>query len=900
MDTMIIDTQIQDLDEAICRHISYVASLGRGEMSQDILKKARDLVEHIMCRYYQVQNSIDERYDYRTHYMPMLSFVKTRGDLRHLVQFHHYLEISESHYTPDYNASERLMLKYYEYFIRIKDLVKKDFNLDILSNLGVFPLNQDSATRDYYRLIAESLLHHSPASKPRLDRYYIQKIKPFFVDQKIYYEITYAPAHDFTSKSDHIIGFTTEEMTDYYAVKLSVEESTIEVLGKQTPIKIITSWQVAIRPCEVDKFISIMGDDITINSELSETRSANSILTERGINLLDLLTLPESNFNLWYAMIIDGANNNHFSQALKKAREIIETNEAGANVLRYLIYHLNNRILKSQLNYVENPRLSGLYLSNGCRPFDSLPYNMSPRKHNPRLSDLLNCINPMEHEDELLARTVDAEKSSNLFTAEDDLGQFSDIDSLINTYNNKLWPGHPSACRIAKDRGQVFINGYKEDVISIIKTLRELSASKIQNYKSSIEAWLNTGQNPIDDEKKKQILKTMFADSRVALVYGSAGTGKTRLLEHLATFFADRQKLFLAMTHPAVNNLRRRIKTGNGEYMTIAKLLRNNGPKIECDILIVDECSTVGNADMRRALELVDFKAVVLVGDTHQIESIRFGNWFGLAREFMPPATIFELDTPWRTTNNDLLTLWGKVRSMDASILETLTKAKFSARLDSSIFDEPGEGEVILCLNYDGLYGINNINRLLQSNNPSRPEEWGAHVYKIGDPILFNETDRFGPAIYNNLKGQIMNIQYDGGGDIVFDIEVNEVLNEFDASGFVLLASTDPSKSIIQFSVGKPESSDTDSRSSYSVVPFQIAYAISIHKAQGLEYSSVKVIITDEVDESITHNIFYTAITRARQQLTIYWSPEVEKSVLANIKAKDFSRDKNILRSYGL
>ena len=52
---------------------------------------------------------------------------------------------------------------------------------------------------------------------------------------------------------------------------------------------------------------------------------------------------------------------------------------------------------------------------------------------------------------------------------------------------------------------------------------------------------------------------------------------------------------------------------------------------------------------------------------------------------------------------------------------------------------------------------------------------------------------------------------------------------------------------------------DTDS--SDAIVPFQVAYAVSIHKAQGLEYKSVKIVITNEVEELITHNIFYTAIT---------------------------------------
>jgi hypothetical protein len=53
-------------------------------------------------------------------------------------------------------------------------------------------------------------------------------------------------------------------------------------------------------------------------------------------------------------------------------------------------------------------------------------------------------------------------------------------------------------------------------------------------------------------------------------------------------------------------------------------------------------------------------------------------------------------------------------------------------------------------------------------------------------------------------------------------------------------------------------------------VPFQVAYAVSIHKAQGLEYDSVKIVITDANEDDITHSIFYTAVTRARESLKIF------------------------------
>ena len=53
-----------------------------------------------------------------------------------------------------------------------------------------------------------------------------------------------------------------------------------------------------------------------------------------------------------------------------------------------------------------------------------------------------------------------------------------------------------------------------------------------------------------------------------------------------------------------------------------------------------------------------------------------------------------------------------------------------------------------------------------------------------------------------------------------------------------------------------------------------------IHKAQGLEYDSVKIVITDANEDDITHSIFYTAVTRARERLRIFWTPETQQAVL--------------------
>ena len=175
---------------------------------------------------------------------------------------------------------------------------------------------------------------------------------------------------------------------------------------------------------------------------------------------------------------------------------------------------------------------------------------------------------------------------------------------------------------------------------------------------------------------------------------------------------------------------------------------------------------------------------------------------------------------------------------------------------------------------------------------------WGLWTYKVGDPILFNESERFTPLLYNNLKGTIVGIEKESEEKIWFTLEIDKVLTELDVmhEDIDLLEPITPGRSVIRFYTLKKNDSDNDETDSADEtdVPFQIAYAVSIHKAQGLEYDSVKVIITEEVDRMITHNIFYTAITRSKKDLTIYWSPETQQKVISNFEIANAKGDATI------
>lgn len=894
-----IDETILGINKVICGNISKFDDSERGLLSQNILSQLRNLVEHISLKALSGGRDIENTYDNITQ---ANAFVCTRGNLRFLTKFHNLLQITASHYTLDEENSERLMLKYYEYLLKIKAYLKNSYNLDVLENIDEFPLHIDPAFKEYYEKIAIKL---NQAESVRLrstynDRYYIQKIKPFFSGHEVYYEVTFTVANDKASKFDRIIAFTKLDLSPNYAVKLTISNDEIEVLGKKMPIQIIDDWEVSIRPCELDRFADFFGKHTKMSTGTIEYRELMAFLTKTGLSLVEVIKFPENYYNRFREILTKEAQVNHILAVLDKSRELVTQNASGSNLIKYLIYKLNNKILKQQYSPELCDRLSNLYFKYGCIAFDTIPFNFSPKGHNPKLSDLFACIDVVGREDELFARHIrnNIEIKGQLYTSRADITGFQNIDELMRTYNNKLYRKHKYSS-LEDYKGHIFIREYEDNTREIIEKLKVLSSKGIKNYSNSVDAWLQSSAYKIDSDEKQTALKLMFEKSEVALIYGSAGTGKTTLINHISNFFHDSEKLYLANTNPAVENLRRRVNTGKSTFKTIAKFLSPRNENTKYDILIIDECSTVNNSDMLEVLEKTSFKLLVLVGDVFQIESIRFGNWFGMARGFVPETSVFELVKPYRTNNEKLLDLWGRVRNIDEDILEHITKNDYSVTLNDTIFEHSGDDSIILCLNYDGLYGINNINKFLQGSNQNTSVQWGVQTYKVSDPVLFNESERFAPLIYNNLKGKIVGIKV-FEDKIQFDLELDRVINQFDALGYdlELLDNSIDGKSVVRFFVNKLRSTDEDDdSSSLAVVPFQVAYAVSIHKAQGLEYSSVKVVITNEIEEMITHNIFYTAITRAKDKLQIYWTPETENKVLSSLEKKNIKKDVALLKS---
>lgn len=883
--------QILDISKNISKSIDKNKD-DRGFLSQNILNELRNLVEHTALYVYNIDKNkqLDNKYE---NLLLGINHISGKWQYNNLKKFHNFLKKSVSHFTPNEGNSERLMLKYLTYLTKLRDFCKQYCNIKILENLNEFPTNVDRLSLQYYECIVEKIEKTNVFHNTKTDKFYIQTIKPFLVNNKIYYEITFTIAKDNTSKFNKIVAFSKDCIFDNYSTRLTLYFTNITLSNLRIPIILITQWNIDIRPCEFANFCLIFDKNRIQFTRTRKHEEFMKFLTEKQITLLEIVRLNDEQ----YYEIKTRFNEDKFKHlflCLDQARNIILKNQSGKNILSYILHTMNNKIIKNQTYKKQtNQQLTNLFLKNGCIPFEKMPFCSSLLKHNPKLVDLFECIDVANRKHKLLAKIVknNSEINGYLYTKIENIEYFfkdNNINNLIEQHNKELYAKHKPDrdIEILHDKF-LFINSYEKIIIEIMQRLSKFTKEGVKDYQTNINKWLECNQ--LDSEEKKDYLKNLLCNSKLALIYGAAGTGKTTLIEYISNFFADKNKLYLANTNTAVNNLKQRIQLEKSSFSTVASF-KNTTEKY--DIVIIDECSTISNRDIKEILNKVKCEILICVGDVYQIESIRFGNWFLLAQEFFKNIQLKHI---YRTQEEKLQILWEKIRLLDDDILEAIVKNNSSKRIEDFDFKRKidDDDEIILCLNYGGIYGVNNINRFLQENNPSPNELFyfnGLH-YKVSDPVLFNEVSRFGNEIYNNLKGVITDIKETKTG-LTFTVKVFKIIkNELDFE----IVETGDNYTEIKFDVLNADSDNDDTEQ--NTVPFQVAYAISIHKAQGLEYDNISIIIADEIEEQITHNIFYTAVTRAKKDLKIYWSPETENKILKSLKIKNVKMDYNLLRN---
>ncbi len=809
---------------------------------------------------------------------------------------------------PDEGQSERLMLKYYNYFWEIRRFLKTKYNIPVLGNLEEFPLNTDTIDEKYYEMVASSICAMDLSSKtPSSSRYYIQKKIPFFVNGERYFEITLQLAGLYATKFNRITVYSKKDISSNYSIQIAYDDAEITLLGTKSRIKVVTDWKVSIDPRCLNKLGKILKIDIKLNINYGEYNALMKFLTSTGMNLLDLINMHENNFHNILNVIYGRTNTDKFKNVLIKLRKEYSfgSNKRGKYTIRYILLNLREEILESVLpNEFDNRNISeDLFITSRCFPFE----------RNPFISNLAGRKTSKENKNDIIEITNEPDKLNTVrpyWTIESMIREtgelYFDINSVasmqeIKKYNSSLdqWE-RDNGFMIKEENGLLFIDSYETTTIFILDKLLKYSKMGNRGQRELNLHYLKQCNISFEDPSKYVALKNLFVNSQVMLIYGAAGTGKTTLINYISNMMNKSKKLFLTKTHTALQNLKRCIENPgmDSDFISIDSFTKKIA-LADYDIIFVDECSTIDNRTMKRLLEKVgEHTALVLAGDIYQIESIDFGNWFYYAKDIIKTeGANVELLNTWRTDKEELKSLWDEVRNVQPIITEKLViDGPFSTDIGEEIFVPLDDDEIVLCLNYDGKFGLNNMNLYFQNTNTkSQVYTWAEWTFKVGDPVIFLDTKR-SSLLYNNLKGRIVEISKSNSA-ILFTLDIDTILTERQCGNESFeFIGVNGSKTRIRLEViAYDDELANDEERVKTIIPFQIAYAVSIHKAQGLEYNSVKIIIPSYNAEKISHSIFYTAITRSKEKLKIFWSAETMNDII-----KSFDKEKNGRRTLDL
>lgn len=817
---------------------------------------------------------------------------------------------------PAEGQSERLMLKYYNFMWQLRKDVYDNLQISILDNLEQFPLSiDDTADKEYYQSIAIAMNKATLGRNAlRKSRYYIQKKTPFFVGKERFFEITLQLAGKYATKYNRITIYTKENISTNYSIQIGYQEESINLWDIESTIKIVTDWKVSILPSCLNSLAKILyiRNKTVINGLQGEYKALMDFLTKTGLNLLEFIDFEEDLFGKLLDDIYYNCNTHVFRDVLMVLQQKYNQTSTrfGKNVIRYLLLRLREETIENVLPY-NKTLCDDLYISSKCYPFEKNPLisNLAGSKtsNTTIFSDVceavgydkVDIVTPYLYIKKLINDTGEIYFEKSLFR--------DNTSDDIKKYNEHLdsWERN-NGFSIEENNECVYIDSYAQSTIEILQKLIDHARSGNNGQKALNNSFIKglhqsygKDLSNFSDEIKINTLENVFVYSKLLMIYGAAGTGKTTLINYISTLMGSRKKLFLTKTHTALQNLMTRIDNPGLQFDFVS--MDSFTKKVELsdyDIIFVDECSTIDNRTMQIFLEKISPSTLlVLAGDIYQIEAIDFGNWFFYAKDIVRPEANVELLSTWRTKEQELISLWDEVRNKGTLITEKLAyDGPFSDDIGPKIFDKYDD-EVVLCLNYDGKFGLNNINKYFQNaNEQSKAFFWQEWSYKVGDPILFNSSERF-PNLYNNLKGKIIDINQNNDS-ITFIIDIEAILTEADCNKQELTyMGGDDKGTRIKFTVYEydNESSGEEKKISrmQSIVPFQLAYAVSIHKSQGLEYNSVKIIIPNSNSEKITHGIFYTAITRAKKKLKIFWSSETMTKVIGSFEDEE-SRTKSL------
>ncbi|GAA4368882.1 exodeoxyribonuclease V subunit alpha [Nocardioides caricicola] len=389
---------------------------------------------------------------------------------------------------------------------------------------------------------------------------------------------------------------------------------------------------------------------------------------------------------------------------------------------------------------------------------------------------------------------------------------------------------------------------------------------------------------------------------RTTILTGGPGTGKTTTVARLLALLADQAGggLSIALAAPtgkAATRLQEAVVgeldavartwpeaaglVGRVDGLTLHRLLgwrpdnatrfrHDRSNRLKYDVVVVDESSMVELTMMGRLLEALRPESrLVLVGDPRQLTSVGAGAVLSdlvagfegradspvaaLTVNFRSEEDIKALATVLRDGDADDVLRVLRTASDQVSFVEAADQASIEAALredsltaaravwEAAVAEDPARAldaldrYRLLCAHRDGPYGVRRWNHLVERWLAEDPAVESQHVlgeeWYVGRPLLVTSND-YALDVYNGETGVVVRR---GGRPRAF-VAGSERLKEF--------------------APGRLDAVET-------------MHAMTIHKSQGSQADRVTVLLPDEGSRLLTRELFYTAVTRARQHVRV-------------------------------
>jgi exodeoxyribonuclease V alpha subunit len=461
---------------------------------------------------------------------------------------------------------------------------------------------------------------------------------------------------------------------------------------------------------------------------------------------------------------------------------------------------------------------------------------------------------------------------------------------------------------IRHEAGLVYLDRYHRLEEQVVADLRERATQPPPPVdEDALEAAVaRVRSGHLSDEQERAAVSAVRQWTTV--MTGGPGTGKTTTVARMLALLADQaaargDRFSVALSAPTGKAAARlqeavvgelgglsvedRERVGRVEAMTLHRLLgwlpdnttrfrHDRGNRLKYDLVVVDESSMVELTMMARLLEAVRPQArLVLVGDPRQLTSVGAGAVLSdlvAGYEGLPDSPVASLTENFRSTD-DIKTLAEALRVGDADAVLAALRASSDevefveteqaapllraglVRHAQRVREAAEAGDAatavaaldehrLLCAHREGPHGVRHWNRLVEQ---WLGEETGHEIrteWYVGRPLLVTAND-YAVGVYNGETGAAVR-RADGR----------------------LRAVIAGSAGLLDLPPGRLDAVET-------------MHAMTIHKSQGSQADEVTVLLPAADSRLLTRELFYTAVTRARERLRVVGTEDSVRAAVA-------------------